>query len=111
MVLVSDKPNNDIGLLQTKLSNREGHEARRVGLETMPLDQDIEGDHGEREPSVEIRPDSMHDLLEVHDQREHREHRFYQHTVLPLAALTQFEVGRIPLGGMEGGIAQDNHLL
>ncbi len=31
MVLVSDKLNNDIGCLQTKLSYREGHEARRVG--------------------------------------------------------------------------------
>ncbi len=32
MVLVLDKPSNDIGLLQTKLGDREGHEARRVGL-------------------------------------------------------------------------------
>jgi hypothetical protein len=64
MVVVSDKPSDDIGLLQTKLCYREGHEARRVGLETMPLDQHIEGGHGEREPGVEIRPDAMHDLLE-----------------------------------------------
>jgi hypothetical protein len=32
MVLVSDKPSNDIGILQTKLRHREGYEARRVGL-------------------------------------------------------------------------------
>jgi len=32
MVLVSDKPSNDIGILQTKLSDREGHKARRVRL-------------------------------------------------------------------------------
>ncbi len=63
MVLVSDKLSYDIGILQTKLSYREGHEARRVGLETMPLDQHIEGGHGEREPGVKIRPDSMHDLF------------------------------------------------
>jgi hypothetical protein len=31
MVLVFDKPNSYIGLLQTKLSHREGHEARRIG--------------------------------------------------------------------------------
>jgi len=31
-----------ISLLQTKFSYREGHEARRVGLEAMPLDQHIE---------------------------------------------------------------------
>jgi len=53
----------------------------------------------------------MHDLLEVRDQREHREHRFHQHAVLPLAALTQFEVRGITLRRMEGGIAQDNHAL
>ena len=62
MVLVSDKPTNDIGISQTKFSYREGHEARRVGLKAMPLDQDIEGGQGEREPCVEIRPDSMHHL-------------------------------------------------
>ena len=30
-----------------------------------------------------------------------------EHTVLPLPALTQFQVAGIALGGMEGGIAQD----
>src|SRR6266436_8083207 len=99
MVLVSDKPNNDIGLLQTKLSNREGHDARRVGLETMPLDQDIEGGHGERQPCLKILPDAVHDSLEMADERQHREHCLDEHTVLPLAALAQFEVGRIALCG------------
>ena len=65
MVLVSDKPSNDIGILQTKLSHREGHEARRVGLEAMPLDQHIEGGYGEREPRLKIRPHAVHDFLEM----------------------------------------------
>ena len=47
MVLVSDKLNNNIGISQTIFSDREGHEARRMGLEAMPLDQHIEGGHGE----------------------------------------------------------------
>jgi hypothetical protein len=46
MVLVSDKPSNGIGILQTKLSHRERHKARRGGLEAMPLDQHMEGGHG-----------------------------------------------------------------
>src|SRR5712691_4598336 len=108
MVLVSYILTNYISILQTKFSNREGHEARRVGLETIPLDQHIEGGHGERQARLKIRPAPMHHLLEMTDQRQHREHRFNQHAVLPLAALTQFEVGRIPRGSMEGGIAQDN---
>jgi hypothetical protein len=38
------------------------------------------------------------------------EHRLHQQTVLPLAALTQFEVGRIALRGMEASVTQDYHL-
>src|SRR4030095_6704823 len=108
MVLVSAKPNNHISILQTKICDREGHEARRVGLETMPLDQDIEDGHGEREPGGEIRPDAVHDLFEMTDERQHGEHRLDEHTILPLPARTQFEVARIALGGMEGGITQGN---
>ena len=63
MVLVYDKPGNAIGILQTKLRDREGHEARRVGLETVPLDQHIEGGHGERQACLKIRPASMHHLV------------------------------------------------
>ena len=68
MVFVFDKPYNNISLLQTKISHREGHEARRVGLEAMPLDQHVEGGHGEREPRLKIRPHAVHDLLEVADE-------------------------------------------
>jgi hypothetical protein len=67
MVLVSYILDNYISSLQTKLRHREGHEARRIGLEAMPLDQDIEGGHGEREPGVEICPDAMHHLFEMTD--------------------------------------------
>src|SRR2546421_2268684 len=56
MVLVSYILDSYISILQTKSSDREGHEARGVGLETMPLDQHIEGGQGEREPRLKIRP-------------------------------------------------------
>src|SRR5207244_703019 len=52
MVLVAYIPDISVSILQTKLSNREGHEARRIGLEAMPLDEHIEGRHGEREPGL-----------------------------------------------------------
>ena len=109
MVLVSDKPSNDIGILQTKLSDRERHETRHVGLEAMPLDEDIEGRYGEGQARLKIGPAPVHDLFEMADERQHREHRLYQHTVLPLTALTQFQVGGIALRGMEAGVAQDDH--
>jgi hypothetical protein len=109
MVLVSYKPSNAIGILQTKLSNREGHKARRSGLQAMPLDQHIEGRHGEREPRLKILPPAVHDFLEVANNGQHRQDRLDEDAILPLPPSTQFEVGRIPLGGMEGGITQDNH--
>src|SRR5712691_2413668 len=111
MVLVSLKLDNHISLLQTKIGHREGHEARRMGLETMPLDQHIKNCHGEREPGLEVLPDPVHDFLEVADHRQHGEHRLHQHAVLPLTARTQFEVGGIALCVMEAGVTQDNHPL
>src|SRR5262249_33560297 len=111
MVLVSYTLANNIGILQTKLSYRERHEARRIGLETMPLHQHIEDGHGERQARLKIRPAPMHHLLQMTDECQHREHRLHQHTVFPLAALTQFEVARIAFRGMEAGITQDNHPL
>src|SRR4029450_6120701 len=101
MVLVSYTPYNHISLLQTKFSDRERHETRRVGLEAMPLDEDIEGRHGEGQARLKIGPAPMHDLFEMADEREHREHRLHQHTVLPLAALTQFQVGWVACRSMK----------
>ncbi len=75
MVLVSYILDNYVSILQTKFSYREGHEARRVGLEAMPLDQQIEGGHGEREPRLKIRPHAVHDPLAMTDERQHGEHR------------------------------------
>src|SRR5262245_4281849 len=77
----------------------------------MPLDQHIEERHGEGETSVEICPAPVHHLLQVAHNCQHRQDCLDEHALLLRAALTQFEVGRIPLGRMEGGIAQDDHAL
>jgi hypothetical protein len=45
----------------------------------------------------EKRPAPVHDLLDVTDQRPHREDRLHQPALLPLTALTPCEVGGIPL--------------
>src|SRR5690242_17070384 len=110
MVLVSYRLDNYISLLQTKCSDREWHEARRVGLETMPLDEHIKRRHSKREARMERRPAPMHHLFEMADERQHRQHRLHEHAVLPLAPLTEFEVGGIALRGMEGGITENDHL-
>jgi len=75
----------------------------------MPLDQHVEGSHGEGQPRLKIRPAPMHHLLQMTNKREHRQHRLHQHPVLPLPALTQFQVAGIPLRGMEAGVTQDDH--
>src|SRR6266567_3129579 len=111
MVLVSYILDNYVSILQTKFSHRQGHKARRVGLEAMPLNQHIEGCHSKGQARLKIRPAPMHHLFEMADERQHREYRLHEHTVLPLAALTQFEIRGIALRGMEAGITQDNHLL
>src|SRR6266478_7030262 len=110
MVLVSYRLYNSTSILQTKFSDREGHEARPMRLEAMPLDEHIESGHRKRQARPKIGPAPMHHLLQMTNEREHREHRLHQHTVFPLAALTQFEVAGIPLRGMEAGVAQDDHL-
>src|SRR6266705_466338 len=110
MVLVSYSLDNSTSILQTKFSDREGHEARRMRLEAMPLDEHIESGHRKRQARPKIGPAPMPHLLQMTNEREHREHCLHQHTVFPRAALTQFQVAGIPLRGMEGGITQDNHL-
>ena len=70
----------------------------------MPLDKHIEGRHGEHEPGVEILPHAVHDLFEMADQGQHGGYRLHQQAALPLAALTQCEVGGVALCRMEGGI-------
>jgi hypothetical protein len=49
------------------------------------IEQQVKGRHGEGKPGVEIRPDSVHDLLEMGDEREHRQHGLDEYTVVPLA--------------------------
>src|SRR5262245_39808305 len=100
MVLVSDLLDSHISLLQTKFSYREGHEASRVGEEAMPLDEHVEGGHGEGETCLEIRPAPMHDLLEVAHDGQHGQDGLHEDAILPRAAWTQCEVGRIALRGM-----------
>jgi hypothetical protein len=102
---------NGVSLLQTKLSPREGYEARRRGLEAMPRDQHMEGGHGAREPRLHRRPAPMHDALAMADPGQHGAHRLHPQTVLPRAALTQLQVGRSALGGMHARITEDQHTL
>jgi hypothetical protein len=75
MVLVSEKQSNDISVLQTKVGDRERHEARRVRLEAVPLDEHI--------PVIGTLPD----IPRLADHRDEGRSRPYQagkgETVVP----------------------------
>ena len=89
MVLVAYILYSYFSILQTKFSDREGHEARGIGLEAMPLDQHIEGRHGERQACLKIRPAPMHYLLQMALRHEVARlivwHAFVTRPVVPLA--------------------------
>src|SRR5262245_43996329 len=92
----------------TKCSHREGHEARRMRLETVPLAQPMASGHREGPARLTRRPAPMHHLFALADERQHRAHRLDAHAVLPRTPLTQCEVRRIARGSLEAGIPQDN---
>ncbi len=95
-----------------KLSRyREGYEARRMGLEAIPLCQHIQRRNGKRESRMAIRPDAVHDFFEMADHGQHRQHRFDEDAVLPLPTLAQFAGRGIALRRMGGDSTQDHHAL
>jgi len=102
---------NGVSLLQTQLGHREGHEARRMGLKAMLLDQHMAGRHGERQPGVARRPDAVHDPLAMADHGQHGKHRLHHQALLPRAALTSRQVGGVALHRMAARIARDHHAL
>jgi hypothetical protein len=97
--------------LQAELSDRKRDEAVLIHRQTMPPHQHMKSRHGERQVGLEILPDTVHHLLAVADQREHRQDGLAKHAIIPLPARTQFQMGGIPLRRREGGIAQDDHVL
>src|SRR6266849_1472768 len=85
-------------------------EAMRVRVEPVPLDEEIERGQRKGKPRLEGGPRAMQHFLQMTYPRQHRQDRLHQHSRIPEAAVTELEVGGIPLLGMESGITQDNHL-
>src|SRR5262245_45407250 len=108
MVVVFDKPNGSISLLQTQLSHRERHAARRLGEEALPLDEDMKGGHGAGEADVAGLPAPLHHLLAVANHGQPGEPRLPQQALLPRPTLAEFAVGRSARGGLDTGSAQAN---
>ena len=81
-----------------------------IPFEAMPKCQEIEGRHGKGQPGTEVVPHPVHHPLKMADQGEHGEDRFHLHAFIPLAPLTDFEVGRVSPFGMKAVITEDHHL-
>lgn len=63
----------------------------------MPQDQEIERSQCKSKPGLEGDPRAVHDLLEMTDAGQHREHGLDQHPGIPGAPSAQLEIGRIAL--------------
>src|SRR5215510_433594 len=77
----------------------------------MPLDEEIEGGQRKGEARLERCPCPMRDSLEMTNAVNHRQHGFDEPSRMPGTAITEFEIGGIPLFGMASGLTQDDHLL
>src|ERR687895_2828940 len=82
-----------------------------IGLETIPLHQDVEGGHGESQPSPEVVPDPMGEFLEMADQSEHQKHGFYHHTLIPFSSSAELEIGGVSFLSMKSPVRQNDHLV
>ena len=67
----------------------------------------MKASHSEDQPGLEILPDSVHNLCEVADQGQHRQHGCDVRTAIPLARPTRCQVGGVTVRHMESGITQD----
>lgn len=86
------------------------HDTVLIYVWGVPLHQEIEKRHRESQARFKICPDTMPHLLEMTNGGEHGQHRLHQHPHIPGPFFTHLEIGRIALGIVEAGIAEDDHL-
>ncbi len=82
-----------------------------IKIQTVPLLKQIEQRDRKSEPHLEIRPDSLPQMLEFTDLRQKRENRFNQHPVVPLAARANLQVFRLIRATAEASVGKDNHFV
>ena len=100
-----------VRVLETEFCNGQVNHTMLIRSQAMPLHQNIEGRHNERDPHSKVICPLMMLVLQMADCRQHRQDRFNQHARVPGAALTDLHVGRIARAAMESAIDQDDHLL
>lgn len=82
-----------------------------IGMQAMPLNEEIEGSHGESQTCFEVLPGPVSHMFEMANGGEHGKHRFNNHAHIPGFGFAHFQVLGIGLFGVETMICQHNHLV
>ena len=80
-----------------------------IGLDAVPLDEQVEHRHGVSQPALEISPNPVHHLLEMTNQGQHGEHRFDNHARIPLASLANPDIFGMPVLLDKALITEQHH--
>jgi hypothetical protein len=81
-----------------------------IEIQTVPLLEQIEQSDRKGEPHLEIRPNSLAQMFQFANLRKQRENRLDQHSIVPLAAPTQFQILRLVDRTPKAGVRQNNCL-
>jgi hypothetical protein len=98
-------------VLQTKLSNGQMHSSEFVGLQSMPLRQQVESRQSEGQPRLEVAPDTMSHMLNAADGMQHGKGSLNHHSRVPLSSLAYQQVGGIASLEGEQLVSQYDHPL
>ena len=82
-----------------------------IKVQTVPLLQQIEQSDRIAESHLEIRPDSLPQVLQAANLREQGKDGFNQHSVVPLTFRTNFQILRLTRSAAKTSVRQNNHLL
>lgn len=85
--------------------------AIRIGLQTVPLNEQIEGSHSKSQACLEVLPVSVCYPFEMADGRKYGQYCLNNHTNIPGFRLADLQIFRIALFGIKTMISQDNHLI
>src|SRR6266511_4693825 len=94
---------------QAEVGDREIDKTFIIGLQTIPLHQQVEGCHGKGQAGTEVAPNPMHYLFEMANQSKHREDRLHHHALIPLTPPTQLQVGWVSCPGVKAQVSEDGN--
>jgi hypothetical protein len=86
-------------------------EAMGIRFESVPLHEEIESSQGKGQAHWERCPGPLCHFLQRTAPGQHREHGLHQPPGIPQPTITQFEIRRVALCGVESGITQDHPLV